>query len=172
MTYFSEIFSEKIRSRKKLNFYFRPVIKKSPNQSAKMSFKDELTATVNSFRKNIKTKTINGFINRLKESMRWTAEKGETTGAIALRINFMDDDEYDDEEEKYEYAFLRRLNCILLTETVDKNLEKNLEELELEKIDIYEWLLKQISKIGVFDDIYIGLNDKFEMEYHWKVEEE
>jgi len=52
------------------------------------SFKDELTDTVNSARKNIKTEAINCFIDKLKTSMRWTAERGETKGAIELIINF------------------------------------------------------------------------------------
>ncbi len=127
------------------------------------SFKEELTATVNSVRKNIKTEAINCFINKLKTSMRWTAQKGETKGAIALRINFMDDDDDDDDDE--EYVLLRRLNDILLIEEVNRTKE------DFEGSKIYEWLLKQIHKTGVFDGICIIISD-YEMEYFWEVEEE
>jgi hypothetical protein len=128
-----------------------------------MSFKDELTAKVNSVRKNIKTEAINCFINKLKTAMRWTAERGETKGAIALTINFMEDDE-DDEDGDGEYVVLRRLNDLLLEEATKEDFEGT---------KIYEWLLKQIRKIGVFDDIYISLNiDNYEMEYFWEVDEE
>ena len=126
-----------------------------------MSFKDELNAKVNSVRKNIKTEAINCFITKLKTAMRWTAERGETRGAIALRINFMEDE--DDEVE--EYVVLRRLNDLLLYEEV-----KRIKDFEGTKI--YEWLLKQIHKTGVFDDICIDINDNYEMEYFWEVEEE
>lgn len=127
-----------------------------------MSFKNELTAKVNSVRKNIKTEAINCFINKLKTAMRWTAERGETRGAIALRINFMEDE--DDEDD--EYVFLRRLNDVLLYEQV-----KRTEE-DFEGARIYEWLLKQIQKTGVFDGIYISLNtNSYEMEYFWDDEE-
>jgi hypothetical protein len=147
---------------KKLNFYFRYVIKKSPTTTKMPSFKDELTATVNSVRKNIKTDAINCFINRLKRAMRWTAERGETKGAIALKINFYDEEEDEDEE----YVVLRRLNDLLLYEEVKR---RN----DFEGTKIYEWLLKQIHKIGVFDDIYISLNiDNYEVEYSWDVDEE
>jgi len=129
-----------------------------------MSFKDELTATVNSVRKNIKTEAINCFIDKLKTSMRWTAQKGETEGAIALRINFMEDDDEDDDEDE-EYVILRRLNDILLIEEAKKK--------DFEGSKIYEWLLKQIKKTGVFDGVYISLNmDTYEMEYFWQVDEE
>jgi hypothetical protein len=146
-----------------LNFYFRSVIK-IHQPTTKMSFKDELTATVNSVRKNIKTEAINCFIDKLKTAMRWTAQKGETEGAIALRINFMEDDDDDDDEE---YVILRRLNDILLIEEVKRTKE------DFEGSEIYEWLLKQIRKTGVFDGVCISLNmDTYEMEYFWEVDEE
>ena len=130
-----------------------------------MSFKDELTAKVNSVRKNIKTEAINYFINKLKKAMRNTAERGDTRGTIALRINFMEDE--DDEEYDEEYIVLRRLNNILLLEEAKRTTEKNFEGSK-----IYEWLLKQIRKIDVFDNIYISLNiDTYEMEYFWNDEE-
>jgi len=130
-----------------------------------MSFKDELTAKVNSVRKNIKTEAINYFINKLKKAMRNTAERGDTRGTIALRINFMEDE--DDEEYDEEYIVLRRLNNILLLEEAKRTIEKNFEGSK-----IYEWLLKQIRKIDVFDNIYISLNiDTYEMEYFWNDEE-
>ena len=134
------------------------------------SFKDELTAKVNSVRKNIKTEAINCFINKLKTAMRWTAERGETKGAIALTINFMEEDEdeedEDEEDEDEEYVVLRRLNDLLLIEEVKKTKD-------FEGTKIYEWLLKQIHKTGIFDDIYISLNiDNYEMEYFWEVDEE
>jgi hypothetical protein len=129
------------------------------------SFKEELTATVNSVRKNIKTEAINCFINKLKTAMRWTAQRGETKGAIALRINFEEDDDEDDDEE---YAVLRRLDELLLIEEVKRTSGEDFEGSK-----IYEWLLKQINKIDVFDDIDISLNmDTYEMEYFWEVEEE
>jgi hypothetical protein len=146
-----------------LNFYFRSVIKIHQPTTKMPSFKEELTATVNSVRKNIKTEAINCFINKLKTSMRWTAQKGETKGAIALRINFMDDDDDDDDDE--EYVLLRRLNDILLIEEVNRTKE------DFEGSKIYEWLLKQIHKTGVFDGICIIISD-YEMEYFWEVEEE
>jgi len=124
------------------------------------SFKDELSAKVNSVRTNIKTRAVNYFINRLKTAMRNTAERGETKGAIALRM------EEEDEEYDEEYVILSRLNDILLIE--EAKIEKNFEGSK-----IYEWLLKQIHKTGVFDDIYICLNiDTYEMEYFWEVDEE
>ena len=133
-----------------------------------MSFKDELTAKVNSVRKNIKTEAINYFIKNLKKAMRNTAEKGDTKGSIALRINFMEDENDEDEEYDEEYIVLRRLNNILLLEEEAKRTtEKNFEGSK-----IYEWLLKQIRKIDVFDNIYISLNiDTYEMEYFWNDEE-
>jgi hypothetical protein len=135
-----------------------------------MSFKDELTAKVNSVRKNIKTEAINYFINKLKKAMRNTAEKGDTKGSIVLRINFMEDEEDEDDEEydeDEEYIVLRRLNNILLLEEAKRTTEKIFEGSK-----IYEWLLKQIRKIDVFDNIYISLNiDTYEMEYFWNDEE-
>lgn len=122
------------------------------------SFKDELTAKVNSVRKNIKIEAINCFINKLKTAMQWTAERGETKGAITLTINFMEDDE--DEE----YVVLRRLNDLLLEEEATKE--------DFEGTKIYEWLLKQIHKTGIFDGICIVINDNYEMEYFWEVDEE
>jgi hypothetical protein len=99
--------------------------------------------------------------------MRWTAEKGETKGAIALRINFMEDEDDDDDEE---YVLLRRLNDILLIEEVKKNFRTSAEDFEGSKI--YEWILKQIQKTGVFDGVRISLNDNYEMEYFWEVDDE
>jgi hypothetical protein len=133
-----------------------------------MSFRDELNIEVTGVRNNIKIKAINCLINKLKRSMRYTAQTGRTKGAIALTISFEKDD--DDDEE---YSVLRGLNEIL-------RLEKDFEILRLEKdfevstwSTIYEWLLKQITKIGVFDGIDISLNiDTFEMEYFWEVEKE
>jgi hypothetical protein len=119
-----------------------------------MSFKDELTTTVNSFRKNIKTEAINYFIDRLKTSMRWSAERGETTGRISLAINLNDDVED-------EYVVLRRLNDLLLIEEVKRTKD-------FEGTKIYEWLLKQIHKTGIFDGICIVINDNYEMEYFWE----
>jgi hypothetical protein len=93
--------------------------------------------------------------------MRYTAQTGRTKGAIALTISFEKDDDDDDDEE---YSVLRGLNEIL-------RLEKDFEVSTWSTI--YEWLLKQITKIGVFDGIDISLNiDTFEMEYFWEVEKE
>jgi hypothetical protein len=124
-----------------------------------MSFKDELTAKINSVRQNIKTEAINYFIHRLKTSMRWSAERGETTGRISLAINFMNDDVED------EYVVLRRLNDLLLIEEVKRTKD-------FEGAKIYEWLLKQIHKTGIFDGICIVINGNHEMEYFWDDDEE
>ena len=127
----------------------------------KMSFRDELNIEVTGVRNNIKIKAINCLINKLKRSMRYTAQTGRTKGAIALTISFEKDDDDDDDEE---YSVLRGLNEIL-------RLEKDFEVSTWSTI--YEWLLKQITKIGVFDGIDISLNiDTFEMEYFWEVEKE
>jgi len=148
---------------KKMNFYFRYVIKNHQPTTKMPSFKDELTATVNSVRKNIKTEAINYFINKLKTAMRWTAERGETKGAIALRINFLDEDEDNDE-----YVFLRKLDDILLIEEARRTTEEGFECLKM-----YAWLLQQIHNIDVVKDIYISLNiDNYEMEYYWEIDEE
>ena len=126
-----------------------------------MSFRDELNIEVTGVRNNIKIKAINCLINKLKRSMRYTAQTGRTKGAIALTISFEKDDDDDDDEE---YSVLRGLNEIL-------RLEKDFEVSTWSTI--YEWLLKQITKIGVFDGIDISLNiDTFEMEYFWEVEKE
>jgi hypothetical protein len=125
-----------------------------------MSFRDELNIEVTGVRNNIKIKAINCLIDKLKRSMRYTAQTGRTKGAIALTISFEKDD--DDDEE---YSVLRGLNEIL-------RLEK--EDFEVSTWStIYEWLLKQIHKSGVFDDIHICLNiDTYEMEYFWEVDDE
>jgi len=132
------------------------------------SFKDELTATVNSIRKNIKTEAINCFIDKLKTAMRWTAERGKTKGAIALRINLMDEEDDEDDEDE-EYVVLRRLNDLLLIEET-KRTTRTTKDFEGSKI--YEWLLKQIHKTGVFGGICIVINDNYEMEYFWEVDDE
>ena len=149
---------------KKLNLFSMYVIKIHQSTNKMPCFKDELTATVDSVRKNIKTEAINYFINTLKTAMRNTAEIGETKGAIALRINFMED-------EDDEYVVLRRLNDLLLFEKVKRTKTKIEEGFEGPKI--YEWLVKQIDKIGVFEGIYITLNiDKYEVEFWWDDDEE
>jgi hypothetical protein len=150
---------------KKLNFYFSCVLK-IHQPITKMSFRDELNDEVKCVRNNIKIKAVNYFTDRLKTAMLNTAKKGETKGAIALRINFMEDED-EDEEYDEEYVVLRRLNDILLIEEAKRTTE------DFEGSKIYEWLLKQIHKSGVFDDIHICLNiDTYEMEYFWEVDEE
>ena len=158
------------------------------------SFKDELTDTVNSARKNIKTEAINCFIDKLKTSMRWTAERGETKGAIELIINFgynkyrRDDNRawnanqsgvpyYSPPDE--EYVLLLKLNNLLLIEEESKRTDFEGSKIyeskrtDFERSKIYEWLLKQIHKSGIFDDIHISLNIyTYEMEYFWEVDEE
>ncbi len=151
-------------SKKKLNFYFRSVIKNHQPTTKMPSFKDELTVIVNSVRNNIKTEAINFFINKLKTAMRNIAERGSTRGTIALRINFMDDE--DDDEYDKEYVVLRRLNDILLIEEAKKTTKEDFEGSK-----IYEWLLKEIRKIDVFEDIYISLNiEGDELNFFWEIE--
>ena len=117
----------------KLIFYFMFVVKNHQPISKMSSFKDELTATVNTVRKNIKIEAINYFIHRLKTSMRWTAERGETRGRISLAINFMNED--DDDEG---YVVLRKLNDLLLLKEVKRTKV-------FEGTKIYEWILKTVE---------------------------
>ena len=120
------------------------------------SFKDELTAEVNSVRNNIKTEAIDVFVNRLKVAMKNVAARGRTNGAISLRINYDDVDEDDDDVEIY------RLDELLLLTN----------EREPSTLGVYIWLIDKIDKIGVFKDIYINLNaENYELEFFWYMEE-
>ena len=121
------------------------------------SFKDELTAEVNSVRNNIKTEAIDVFVNRLKVAMKNVAARGRTNGAISLRINYDDVDE--DEDDDVEIYRLDEL--LLLT-----------NEREPSTLGVYIWLIDKIDKIGVFKDIYINLNaENYELEFFWYMEE-
>jgi hypothetical protein len=75
------------------------------------------------------------------------------------------DDEDDDEYDK-EYVVLRRLNDTLLIEEAKKTTKEDFEGSK-----IYEWLLKEIRKIDVFEDIYISLNiERDELNFFWEIE--
>jgi len=125
-----------------------------------MSFKDELTTEVKSVRKKIKTEAINYFIGTIKKEMKNVAMRGITKGSISLRTNFEDCEEYEDDDT--EDVELYRLNKLLLIT----------KERELESIEIYRWLIKQVNKTGVFQDINITLNiEEFELEFYWYIEE-
>jgi hypothetical protein len=42
---------------------------------------------------------------------------------------------------------------------------------DFEGSKIYEWLLKEIRKIDVFEDIYISLNiERQELDFFWEIE--
>ena len=129
-----------------------------------MSFKDELTAEVNSVREKIKTEAINHFINVLKEAMKNTARKGMTNGSISLRLNF-DDCEYEEDEDCAEDHTgdleLYRLDELLLMT----------KEREPGAIEMYKWLIKQVNKTDVFKGICIDINtENFELDFFWDIE--
>jgi len=130
-----------------------------------MSFKDELTAEVNSVRQKIKTEAINHFINTLKKAMKYTAAKGMTKGSISLRLNFDEfEDEYEEDcaEDNTGDLELYRLNELLLMT----------KEREPGAIEIYKWLIKEIDKTGVFKDIYINIDEEnYELKFFWYIEE-
>ena len=130
-----------------------------------MSFKDELTAEVNSVRQKIKTEAINHFINTLKKAMKYTAAKGMTKGSISLRLNFDEfEDEYEEDcaEDNTGDLELYRLSELLLMT----------QEREPGAIEIYNWLIKEIDKTGVFRGIYINIDEeKYELEFFWYIED-
>jgi hypothetical protein len=130
-----------------------------------MSFKDELTAEVNSVRQKIKTEAINHFINTLKKAMKYTAAKGMTNGSISLRLNFDEfEDEYEEDcaEDNTGDLELYRLSELLLMT----------QEREPGAIEIYNWLIKEIDKTGVFKGININIDEeKYELEFFWYIED-
>ena len=138
-------------------------------QQLQMSFKDELTAEVNSVRQKIKTEAINYFINKLKKAMKNTASKGITNGSISLRLNFDECEDEDSTEYCSEYwngdYELYRLNELLLMT----------KEIEPGAIEIYKWLIKEIQKTDVFKDIYIIIEEydieEYELKFFWYIEE-
>jgi hypothetical protein len=133
-----------------------------------MSFKDELTAEVNSVRQKIKTEAINHFINKLKKAMKNTASKGITNGSISLRLNLdeceEDEDEDCTEDHTGDYELYRLNELLLMT-----------KERETGAIEIYKWLIKEIDKTGVFKDIYINIvnidEENYELKFFWYIEE-
>jgi hypothetical protein len=130
-----------------------------------MSFKDELTAEVNSVRQKIKTEAINHFINTLKKAMKYTAAKGMTNGSISLRLNFDEfEDEYEEDcaEDNTGDLELYRLSELLLMT----------QEREPGAIEMYNWLIKEIDKTGVFKGININIDEeKYELEFFWYIED-
>ena len=134
-----------------------------------MSFKDELTAEVNSVRQKIKTEAINHFINTLKKAMKYTAAKGMTNGSISLRLNFDKfEDGYEDgyeedlaEDNTGDLELYRLSELLLMT-----------QERKPGAIEIYNWLIKEIDKTGVFKGININIDEeKYELEFFWYIED-
>jgi hypothetical protein len=131
-----------------------------------MSFKDELNAEVNSVRDKIKTEAINHFINVLKEAMKNTARKGLTNGSISLRINFEECEHYHSEDEDCAEDHTGDLELYRLDELLLLTKER-----ESGALGMYEWLIKQVNKTGIFKEIYINLNtERYELDFFWDIE--
>lgn len=129
------------------------------NKNNRMSFRDELNKKVIETRERIKSKAINSFVEWLKSVMNTVAKEGKTAGYI----NLEDDDEEDcEDEDEYEYKHINNiyneLQKILIIEEIIYD----------EKVNIYNWLLKEIQKTDVFKDININIDlEKQSLHFYW-----
>jgi fibronectin type 3 domain-containing protein len=128
------------------------------------SFKDELTAKVNSVRNTIKIEAVNVFIDTLKTAMKNVAARGRKSGSISLRFNFVDFEDCDeDEAEDNNVLELSRLDELLAIEDVERGGITDGDHMR-----IYKWLLTEVDKTSIFKDIHLNLNiEKFELNFFW-----
>jgi len=114
-----------------------------------MSFKDELNSKVESFRNDIKSRTINAFTKSLKSAMIEVAEDGKKQGTI-----YLDDIEFEDN-----LLYLIR-HVLILTNEID---EHNRDE---HNGKVFSFLLQEVRKTLFFKDIYIEIDSGI-LEFNW-----
>ena len=116
-----------------------------------MSFKDELNAKVESFRGDIKNRSINAFIEILKSAMIEVAEDGKKQGTIDLdQIEF----EFEDN-----LLYLIR-HVLILTNEIDERYKDE------HNGKVFLFLLKEVRKTLFFKDIYIEIDSGI-LEFNW-----